>query len=135
MKTNKILFFLLIVFVFTACKKEHIEPIEMPHGLYDFWVENGYDEEISTFKKSSKFEKDKYGFQILDGGKFIARKNSGWCGTPPIAYNNYEGKWTKVSDSLINVESEYWAGIIFFQLEIISINENELKVRYNYQND
>ncbi|RLD84707.1 MAG: hypothetical protein DRJ10_00425 [Bacteroidetes bacterium] len=135
MKSNKIIFFFLAVFAFTSCKKENIEPIEMPDGLYAIWVENGYSEEISIFKKVSEFDADKYGFQILGRGKFVERKNSGWCATPPIAYINYEGKWSKLTDSLINVETEYWGGTMFFQLEIVSINENELKVRYNYQND
>ena len=127
-------FFLLFFSVITACEKENIEPIEMPNGLYAIWVENGYDEEISIFKKSGEFDADKYGFQILDGGKFVERKNSGWCATPPIAYINYEGEWSKLTDSLINIESPYWGGIIIFQLEIISMNEKELKVRYNYKN-
>lgn len=133
MKPFEIIIFILIVF--TACKKENAEPIKMPEGLYSIWVENGYNEKISIFKKSNEFDQYKYGFQFMDDGKFIERKNSGWCGTPPIAYTNYEGKWSKVSDSLVNVESEYWGGTMFFLLEIISINENELKVRYNYQND
>jgi len=127
-------FIIILVCIFSACKKENVEPVEMFNVLYAFWVENGYDTDISIFKKANKFDSDKYGFQILECGKFVEWKNSGWCGTPPIVYANYDGKWSKVSNSIISVESPYWGGTMIFKIEIVSLNENELKVRYNYNN-
>jgi hypothetical protein len=120
--------------VFSACEKEKIEPIDMPVGLYAIWIENGYDDDISIFEKSGEFDENKYGFQLISNGKFIERKNSGWCATPPIIYENYEGKWSKLSDSLINVETTYRGGTMVFDMEIVSMNQNELKVRYHYKN-
>jgi len=133
MKYLKIIIFVL-VYLFLACEKEKIEPIDMPAELYVVWLENGYDKDVSIFEKSSEFDENKYGFQLLSNGKFMERKNSGWCGTPPIAYENYEGKWSKVSDSLINVETTYWGGTMVFDMEIVSMKQNELKVRYHYKN-
>jgi len=133
MKYLKIIIF-VHVYLFSACEKEKIEPIDMPAGLYAVWLENGYDKDVSIFEKSSEFDENKYGFQLLSDGKFIERKNAGWCATPPISYGNYEGKWTKVSDSLINIEAPYWGGTMVFDMEIVSMKQNELKVRYHYKN-
>lgn len=81
-KNNKmkylIISILFFVYLFSACEKENAEPIDMPSGLYAVWVENGYDEDVSIFEKSSKFDDNKYGFQLLPDGKFVERKNSGW---------------------------------------------------------
>ena len=44
-----------------------------------------------------------YGFIIGEDGSFTERKNTGWCGTPPITYGNFEGSWTAVSDSLLDI--------------------------------
>ena len=127
----------LIVFasLFLACEKQNIEPIDMPEGLYAIWVENNREDGIWEYEKANKFDENKSGFQIIGNGKFIDRKNSGWCGTPPISYSNYEGKWSKISDTLISVESQFWGGATSFQMEIVSINENELKIRYIYQDN
>ena len=125
----------LVVFLTLACDKEKLEPVNIPIRLNAIWVENGYDQEISIFKKSNEFDSNKYGFQFMNNGKFIERKNTGWCGTPPISYTIYEGKWTILSDSLINIESQYWGGTMLFQIEIVSVNKNELKLRYKYENN
>jgi len=133
MYLNKLILFFIII-VFSACEKEKTEPIDMPIGLYAIWIENGYNDDISIFEKSGEFDENKYGFQLISNGKFIERKNSGWCATPPITYENYEGRWSKLSDSLINVETTYWGGTMVFDMEIVSMNQNELKVRYHYKN-
>ncbi len=135
MKPNKIIFFLIVILAISACQKDLVEPAEMPKGLNAVWVENGYDEDVSIFKKSNEFDSNKYGFHIIDSGKFIERKNAGFCGTPPITYETYEGTWSKISDSLLLIESPYWGGTMIFKMKIVSMNENELKVRYKYEND
>lgn len=56
---------------------------------------------------------------------FIERKNAGWCGTPPIAYADFNGSWAK-NDSLIDITVDYWGGVANYHWKIISIDNNNL---------
>ena len=114
-------FILLVLLLFTACESDIMEAESLGSnaGIIGTWVEDEYRGDTLLLYRAGELDKLSYSFTLEDDGTFIERKNAGWCATPPIAYNNYEGKWSKLTDSLINVESEYWGGIMFFQLEII----------------
>lgn len=59
--------------------------------------------------------------------KFIERKNSGWCGTPPVSYSDFEGNWS-INDSLLNVSVAYWGGLADYQWKIISLDDKRLTI-------
>ena len=75
--------------------------------------------ESTRFSRSEEFNPDRYGFTFHKDGSFTERKNSGWCGTPPIAYDNFEGSWKPLSDTLIDITVAYWGGTLTYQMQIV----------------
>lgn len=59
------------------------------------WIffEDVSNDTFFSIKKVKKLDHDKPGIVFKKNGKLIKRQNSGWCGTPPIAYANYDGTW------------------------------------------
>jgi hypothetical protein len=100
--------------------------------IYGIWVETGFEDSLSVFRKSAKLDDNLPGFIIHQNGRFIKRQNSGWCGTPPISYANYEGEWVKLSDSLIDITVDYWGGTTSYQMEIVSLSSGKMKILYHY---
>lgn len=102
--------------------------------LYNVWVK--YDDDFNdpnTFNSADKLDKNKYGFIIESDGTFIHRQNSGWCGTPPIAYKNYNGTWNELSKDTLEIISDFWGGKDTFKIEILFVTESELKINYIYR--
>ena len=122
---------LLFIFLIVACS--NCTESQDKDVLHNVWVAQDEDfRNPKTLKSADEFDKNKYGFKILSDGVFIERKNSGWCGTPPIAYSNFYGAWEKLSEDTLEVVVEFWGGIEVFKMEILSINEDELIINYIY---
>ncbi len=127
MKRNRQLFLVfLIAASFISCEENSLI-IDPADNLYGVWIYESSDSNFVIMKKAQNFDESKPGFSINKEGKFIERKNSGWCGTPPISYSNYEGEWNKKSDELFEVSVGYWGGIEQYQIKIISLTEIELR--------
>ena len=101
-------------------------------GIVGTWVENEYRGDTLYLDRSGAFDKDKYGFTIHEDGTFTEHKNAGWCGTPPITYDSFEGTWETVSDSLLDITVAYWGGMMTYQIRIVSLTPEELAIRYLY---
>jgi len=95
----------------------------------------GYVDDVFWLDRSEQLDPFKYGFTINDDGTFIERKNAGWCGTPPISYDNFEGTWEAVSDSLLEITVGYWGGTMTYQIRIVSLDGDNLAIRYLYAED
>ena len=122
---------LLALFVFTliiSCEN-NVEPKLSTDSFIGSWVESGYEDNynIAVMTKADSLASDKYGFTFLANGEFIERKNSGWCGTPPISYGNFKGNWIKTSDSTIYIKVAFWGGQDTFSIVIVSLNSDKLK--------
>jgi hypothetical protein len=130
--------FTLIAIIFAIFVASCSQPTDsdadnyMPNNLYGTWVKAGYEENITILRKSGELDDNQYGFIIRRDGKLTERKNSGYCGTPPITYANYEGEWKKLSDSLLEIAVGYWGGTTSYRMEIVSISYDELKISYHY---
>ncbi len=122
-KTSKMLLILVFIISLTSCKNK----IENHDLLIASWVEDKIDDSITTYKNVRELDEDNYGFTFKPDGIFIERKNSGWCGTPPISYDNFEGTWVR-KDSILKIETTYWGGQIDYKWQILSLNNNELKI-------
>lgn len=133
----KQLVFLIVVFLLVSCEKESMELAALGSNasIVGTWVDDGQKGDTLLLQRAGAFDKEKYGFTINDDGSFIERKNSGWCGTPPIAYDNFEGSWEAVSDSLLDITVAYWGGVITYQIRIVYLNAEELAIRYLYSED
>ena len=130
----KRLTFLIVMVLMVSCEKDlmELEALGSNVGIVGTWVENEYKGDTLFLQSNGAFDKEKYGFTINDDGTFIEHKNAGWCGTPPISYDSFEGTWEAVSDSLIDITVAYWGGMMTYQIRIVSLDAEELAIRYLY---
>ena len=133
----KKLIILLVGVLLISCEKDMLELANLGsnQGIVGTWVEDTYKGDTLFLQRNGAFDKEKYGFTIHEDGTFIEHKNAGWCGTPPISYDSFEGSWEAVSDSLLNVTVAYWGGMMTYQIRIVSLDEEELAIRYLYTED
>ncbi len=128
---KKVIFKIIFCIMLIGCSNNPTD-VNVPNGLYGIWVFSSYDNEVTIMKRASKFEDNNSGFNIMSNGRFVERKNSGWCGTPPIAYANYEGTWKPKEKNLLNILVGYWGGTQNYDIQIISLNNLELKFRQQF---
>ncbi|MCK4747370.1 MAG: hypothetical protein KAT15_10055 [Bacteroidales bacterium] len=102
-----------------------VEEVDLTH------VEDG----TTQLKRADELDPSLYGFTIKDDGSFVERKNAGWCGTPPISYDNFDGTWVALSDSLLEITVGYWGGTMTYQMRIVSLDQEQLRIRYLYAED
>jgi hypothetical protein len=117
-----------------SCEKETATPEALggQDGIVGTWVEDTLRGDVKTLYRAGELDQDRYGFVIGEDGSYLERKNSGWCATPPIAYDNFEGSWTALSDSLLSITVGYWGGTMSYQIRILSVDELHLDIRYLY---
>ena len=129
--------FLLVLVLMISCEKELMKADALGEnaGIVGTWIEHGYVDDVLKLNRADKLDPSKYGFSINDDGTFIENKNSGWCGTPPIAYDSFDGTWEAKSDSLMEVTVGYWGGIMTYQIRIVSLDSEHLSIRYLYAAD
>ena len=129
--------YLLVLMLMFSCEKDHMETNALGDnaGIVGTWIEQGYVDDVFWLDRSEQLDPFKYGFTINDDGTFIERKNAGWCGTPPISYDNFEGTWEAVSDSLLEITVGYWGGTMTYQIRIVSLDGDNLAIRYLYAED
>jgi hypothetical protein len=96
------------------------------------WVEEGYEDDVTLLARSLSLDSAKYGFIIREDGTFVERKNAGWYATPPIAFENFEGTWEALSDSLLEITVGFWGGTLSYQMRVVFLNQQELGIRYLY---
>ncbi|MEI6090430.1 MAG: hypothetical protein WCR42_08265 [bacterium] len=128
MKTINILLLLASIFILNACTFG-IEPIKNESkDLIGNWINPlNVDTLICRFERTTALQDTAYGFSIQSDKVFIERKNSGWCGTPPIAYENYKGTWSE-NDSVLSITVGYWGGMADYKWKIISVDDKYLTV-------
>ena len=130
----KRMIFLGLFALLVSCEKELLEldALGANSSIVGTWVEDEYQADTLLLHRSKALKKDKYGFTLNGDGTFIERKNAGWCGTPPITYDNFEGTWEAVSDSLLDITVAYWGGVMTYQIRIVYLGAEELAIRYLY---
>ena len=128
---------LLLAVLAISCEKDLLEAENLGEngGIVGTWIEEGYEDDLTLLRRGEELDDSKYGFTIRVDGTFIERKNAGWCGTPPITYANFEGTWEALSDSLLDITVGYWGGTMTYQMRIVALDTEELKIRYLYSND
>ena len=133
----KKLIFLSVMAVFISCEADlmNMEALGENAEIVGTWVEDEYQGDTLFLDRSGAFDKAKYGFTIHEDGTFTEHKNAGWCGTPPITYDSFEGSWEAVSDSLLDITVGYWGGVMTYQMRIVYLDAEKLAVRYLYTED
>lgn len=105
------------------------------NNLQGYWINGTYNDTIVTFARATALANDQFSFGFEANGKFLENANSGWCGTPPIAYTQYEGEWS-VQDSVISITVPYWGGMAHLKWKITTLDENHLSyyaIESNYE--
>ena len=126
--------FLIVVLLLVSCEKNLMEmdALGSNASIVGTWVEDGYKGDTLFLQRNGAFDKEKYGFALNEDGTFVEHKNAGWCGTPPITYDSFDGTWEAVSDSLLDITVAYWGGMMTYQMRIVSLDAEELAIRYLY---
>ncbi len=134
MRYKHILFIILFISLI-SCRKEKItltdKTLNFPE-IIGTWVLSGYQDSLSIMVRNDSLMQNNYGFIFKKDHTFIERKNAGWCGTPPIFYDNFNGKWTKISNQLLDIQVDFWGGQTNYKIEIISFLKDTLKIHYHY---
>lgn len=118
---------ILAVFVFTACDKDDEKNDGDSSTIVGYWVYQEVNDSIMTYKRVDRLKDNDYGFAFNSNHVFIERKNSGWCGTPPVSYADYEGTWVK-TDSIVHITVGYWGGSLDYKWKVISVDNKELTI-------
>lgn len=122
------LLFIFLSSLFTSCTKDEIK-IDPDNLLIGVWIHSDFQTNTEIYNRNQEFA-DNHCYKFNSDGTLIERKNSGWCGTPPISYSDYTGSWSVVNDTLIQIKVGYWGGTLSYKLDIESVSTNSLKVLY-----
>jgi hypothetical protein len=127
MKRNLLLVIFLVPVLFSCHKDEFkIDPNNLLIGV---WNQSDYQGNVIVYARQKGFADNPcYKFNI--DGTLVERKNSGFCGTPPVSYADYNGSWTMLNDTLMQITSGYWGGTSTYKLEINLVTTDSLKVTY-----
>lgn len=121
-----------------GCQAENT-PTVAPSGecaICGTWTYSSYeqrapDQYVSIYIRTNDFT-NQAGLKFLANGQFKERANSGWCGTPPISYADYTGRWRPEGDSL-TVEGQYWGGPQRSRIAVVSVDPNRLIIQRIYK--
>jgi len=121
------------LFLLGACSKDEIK-IDPDNLLIGVWNYSGYQDNSLIFARNNEFI-DNHCYRFSADGSLTERKNSGWCGTPPISYADFSGTWNIINDTLIQVEVGYWGGTTIYKLDIEALDSKSLKALYIYDDN
>ena len=111
-----------------GCMEQATEPDTIAASIVGTWVHQTAQDTVTIMQRASGLDSNNYGFIFNSDGTFVERKNSGWCGTPPITYANFSGQWKPVSRNAISINVGYWGGQTSYCLRVLSLNETDLRV-------
>jgi len=109
-----------------SCSKDksNIDPDNLLIGVWNY---STYQDNAIVYSRNQEFN-DAPCYRFNADGSLVERKNSGWCGTPPISYADYNGTWTILNDTIIEINVGYWGGTTTYKLDIEFPDSNSLKV-------
>lgn len=117
---------IILYSLLVSCTKEEIK-IDPNNLLIGTWNYAGYHNNVSVYARSLDFS-DNHCYKFISNGTLVERNISGWCATPPVSYDNYDGTWTILNDTLIHIHVEYWGGTRDYRLGIYTVNRDSLKI-------
>jgi hypothetical protein len=120
-----------LLIIIAGCSKEKIQ-IDPDSLLIGVWNYSDFSDNSYVYTRSSDFAVAPC-FKFNGDGTMTERKNSGWCGTPPVTYADYPGTWEILNDTLIQISVGYWGGTIDYKLDIESIDSDILKASFIYE--
>lgn len=83
---------------------------------------------IRIYSKLNSLSGDQNGYMFGSGGSLLVR-DAGWCGTPPLAFSNYEGSWVEEEENILLLTYPQLEEMQDFRLVILSLNGDEMQCR------
>ena len=125
---------LLITFLALLFSCEHkfldTEMLGENADIIGTWIENGTEGDLFLFERGDVLDPTKYGFTIKDDGTFIERKNAERDLAASVSFDNFDGSWEALSDSLLEITVGYWGGAMTYQMRIVFLDQLNLGIRY-----
>lgn len=115
-----------LALLMSACSEEPTQP-NTAFPFIGTWVEARREGDTTVMRRAPGLDAERYGFVFDIGGKFLERKNAGWCGTPPISYGNFAGEWMRQTENMVHIDVDYWGGKTQYDMRIISLDLTELR--------
>ena len=85
-------------------------------------------------KNQNKLKERGQGYIFQEDNKVIIRRNTSFCGTPPITYYNYDGTWIWLSDSTFAIEYQLPAYLptknVVEKIKVIKSNKKQLILNF-----
>lgn len=120
---NMVVLILLCLVVLESAKAPDFT---LKEGVVGSWKYDGYSLDTVKLVRVPYFNRDNKGIKFKTDGSLVKRQNSGWCGTPPITYANYNGTWKVTSDSTLHINHDYWGGTMQMDWKLVSSTENSI---------
>jgi hypothetical protein len=111
-----ILFIIISSLVLYSCKKED-QVINIDSPLIGIWNYSFTQDNLTVYTHNTKFIEN-YGYKFNSDGTLVERKNSGWCATPPVSYADFDGTWSMINDTVVEIKAAYWGGTTTSRLDI-----------------
>lgn len=126
-KPSLLISLFILTTIFAACEENTTPNTYLSESIKGHWVNQVLIDSIYSYERTDSLRNQEYGFSFIADNQFIERKNAGWCGTPPIYYNDFEGTWSK-EDSILHMEVAYWGGTAKYTWKLISVDNTSLKI-------
>ena len=115
-----------------GCTKQNLN-LESFDNIIGCWTnpkyaDNADGKSIIYYEKSNTLMSNSEGIKFLKNGTLIERKNASFCGTPPITYADYSGKWQVHNSDNIKIDVAYWGGMEHRIVKIINVTDSTLKI-------
>lgn len=127
---KRVLLLLIVFFGLIACSKQQ-EDVNQPENaekIIGNWLLESINNNIFSYDKTNVQAQDRQGITFKNRGKLVETKNSGFCGTPPITYAQYEGEWI-MNQKDLTIQSAFWGGKMLLKYEILELTKNKLTLK------
>ena len=117
---------ILFIVTFIGCEDDNETIIiDESNNLIGHWVNPVYNDSELKLTRANSLKSDEYGISFLTKSQCIER-SSGWCGTPPLTYFDFQGSWER-NDSIIIITIDNGInGMEAIKWEIKTLNDNYL---------
>jgi hypothetical protein len=133
MKIKSIILLIFSILFLISCDKND-EFTSKSDLLIGSWINEQTKDTLKTYERADNLKDKDYGFIFRSDGIFVERKNAGWCGTPPISYEDFKGIWIK-NDSIIDITVKYWGGLSDYKWKIIFLDKSRLTIAILFEGD
>jgi hypothetical protein len=120
----KTILFLVLVTTIGCSQENETIPINASDKLIGHWINPVYTETELQLTRASSLKDDGYGLSFLEKTQCVER-SSGWCGTPPLSFMDFQGTWTR-TDSVLIMTIDNGLGLQNIKWAIKTLNDKTL---------